>query len=300
MTRSLKRRLAHVAARRFAQRSAPVFLDRAVVSFSFDDFPKSAATTGARILEDRGLRGTFYATASNMGRVVNGVRQYDAEDLARLSERGHEIGCHSATHPWLARESEDRILTEFEANRDHLALLGHTKPLRTHAYPYGDVSPRVKRHAGRWFAASRGIWPGLNEGHIDLALLRCVSLEPHILARRSARDWIELAVRRKAWLIFLTHDVTEDHSRYGTDPGALAGVVDHAMAAGAAVLPVAEALDLALARPREPQAETRLEGLAEGRGVAAGGLAAGGLGTGGLGAGALPTVGAVPGGMARA
>ena len=72
-------------------------------------------------------------------------------------------------------------------------------------------------------------------------------------------------------------------------------MVDHAIAAGAAVLPVAEALDLALARPREPQAETRLEGLADGRG-----LAAGGLGAGGLGAGALPTVGAVTGGMARA
>lgn len=240
-----RRRFDYFSARHFQRRTAKVSLDRAIVSFSFDDFPKSAATTGARVMDERGVRATFYATAGNMGRIVDGQRQYDAEDLVRLSETGHEIGCHTATHPHLADAPRSRIRDEYAANRDLLRALGHGKALRTHAYPYGDVSPDLKREAGHWFAASRGIRPGLNVGTIDLALLDCVSMEPHILAARSARAWIDLAVRRNAWLIFLTHDVAADHTRFGTDPDTLAGIVDHALAAGAEILPVADALDRA-------------------------------------------------------
>lgn len=245
---SLKQRLDYVAARHLARRPAKIRLDRAIISFSFDDFPKSAATTGARIMDDRGVRATFYASAGNMGRTVDGLRQYDAEDLIRLSDAGHEIGCHTATHARLTKASPARIRGEYASNRDLLRALGVSQTLRTHAYPYGDVSPDLKREAARWFGASRGIWPGLNVGTIDLAALRCVSLEPHILAERSAHEWIDLAVRRNAWLIFLTHDVAKDHSPFGVDPAALARIVDHALTAGANVLPVADALDRAASK----------------------------------------------------
>ena len=38
-----------------------------MVSFTFDDIPKSAATTGAGILEDHGARGTFYVSGGLVG-----------------------------------------------------------------------------------------------------------------------------------------------------------------------------------------------------------------------------------------
>jgi peptidoglycan/xylan/chitin deacetylase (PgdA/CDA1 family) len=41
---------------------------RAIVSFTFDDFPSSAVSNGARLLEDHGARGTFYLTGSYCGR----------------------------------------------------------------------------------------------------------------------------------------------------------------------------------------------------------------------------------------
>src|ERR1700722_7595377 len=37
-----------------------------MVSFTFDDIPKSAATTGAGILEDHGGRGTFYVSGGRV------------------------------------------------------------------------------------------------------------------------------------------------------------------------------------------------------------------------------------------
>ncbi len=39
-----------------------------IVSFTFDDFPRSAYTVGGAILEEFGARGTYYATAGLMNR----------------------------------------------------------------------------------------------------------------------------------------------------------------------------------------------------------------------------------------
>ena len=38
-----------------------------MVSFTFDDLPKSAVTTGAEMLEAHGARGTFYVSGSLVG-----------------------------------------------------------------------------------------------------------------------------------------------------------------------------------------------------------------------------------------
>ena len=68
---------------------------RAIVSFTFDDFPQSAVSNGARLLEEHGARGTFYLTGSHCGRVLDEAPQYGAKDLAALVQAGHEIGCHT-------------------------------------------------------------------------------------------------------------------------------------------------------------------------------------------------------------
>ena len=41
--------------------------DNPMVSFTLDDLPKSAVTTGAGILEAHGARGTFYVSGGEVG-----------------------------------------------------------------------------------------------------------------------------------------------------------------------------------------------------------------------------------------
>ena len=83
-----------------------------------------------------------------------------------------------------------------------------------------------------------------NVGTIDRALLRCVCLEPHVLAARPAQDWIAEAMETRAWLIFLTHEVEPDHGPFGISPKALEEIADSATRSGARILPIGEALDL--------------------------------------------------------
>ena len=58
----LRRRTVRLASRRPAR--AP---RRPMLSFAFDDVPASAAETGAKLLEQRGLRGSYYVAAALAG-----------------------------------------------------------------------------------------------------------------------------------------------------------------------------------------------------------------------------------------
>jgi peptidoglycan/xylan/chitin deacetylase (PgdA/CDA1 family) len=55
-----------------------------------------------------------------------------------------------------------------------------------------------------------------------------------------ARAWIDRAAARRAWLIVYTHDVVESPSPFGCTPGALARLIDHALATKAEIVTVAE------------------------------------------------------------
>src|SRR4051794_7530409 len=73
--------------------------ETAMVSFTFDDIPKSAATTGAGILEDHGVRGTFYVSGGLVGATSSPHwTAADVPDIVALHRRGHEIGCHTFSH----------------------------------------------------------------------------------------------------------------------------------------------------------------------------------------------------------
>src|ERR1700760_1259381 len=80
----------HVPVERFRLRNATP-----MVSFTFDDIPKSAATTGAKILEDHNARGTFYVSGSLVGAIEADWAAVDAPDIVALHRNGHEIGCHT-------------------------------------------------------------------------------------------------------------------------------------------------------------------------------------------------------------
>src|SRR5580704_13419128 len=91
--RVLRRAARHSRSKPFAMRnSAPL------VSFTFDDVPASAYTSGAAILEQHGMRGTFYIAAGTLGDMDSDWRVIDREQVRALHARGHEIGCHTFSH----------------------------------------------------------------------------------------------------------------------------------------------------------------------------------------------------------
>jgi peptidoglycan/xylan/chitin deacetylase (PgdA/CDA1 family) len=220
-----------------------------IVSFTFDDAPPSAATTGAAILEEFGLRGTFYLSGGwldHCGDVQSTMTSAQARDLAR---RGHEIACHSYTHLDLSHRDWAAIEEDLDLNRRALSALAGATP-RHFAYPFGHANCTAKRRLQSRFLTCRGITPGVNAGRIDLGLLKAVDVSG--ASRNDARiaDWIAANIKRSGWLIFFTHDVQDAPTPYGARPDEFRGIVKAALASGATCLTVGAATARLLDEPK--------------------------------------------------
>lgn len=239
----LSHRLAHTVARRLCFRAALVALDRPIVSFTFDDFPASAHELGAPLLEARGCRGTFYAATGLLGQKQPLWTVAGPDAVAALHAAGHEIGLHGHSHRPAQLMPGRMFAADLAANRAALRRLAPGLAGETFAYPFGITGLAQKRALAGLVRATRSVQPGLNAGRIDLDFIRAYELGERGIARAALDGLFEAAAARRAWLVFLTHDIAERPSRFGTTPSLLAAAIDGALARGMAVLPVREALD---------------------------------------------------------
>jgi peptidoglycan/xylan/chitin deacetylase (PgdA/CDA1 family) len=221
--------------------------DAPMVSFTFDDLPKSAATTGADLLEAHGARGTFYVSG---GLVDIGTEDWaagDANDVLSLRRRGHEIGCHTFSHQRVCDLDEASLADEIARNRDYFQALDPSLEIDTFAYPFGYGSLARKSQLKDRFVTCRSIVPGVNAGSVDLQFLRAMPL----IDGRIDRDGIERAFddaqTNNGWLIFYGHDVTERPSPYGCSPALLSHALETTARRKMQALTMAEAMRCARA-----------------------------------------------------
>jgi peptidoglycan/xylan/chitin deacetylase (PgdA/CDA1 family) len=213
-----------------------------MVSFTFDDVPKSAAKVGAAILEAHNVHGTFYVIGSQVGTSSPLWDMVDGEDVVALHRRGHEIACHTFSHKRACDLDAGTLNAEIERNQDFLRTLDPSIKIENFAYPFGYGSFVRKRQLKTVFKSCRSIVPGVNSGTVDLQFLRAMPL----IDRRIDRDGIERAFdeaqTNNGWLIFYTHDVADEPSPYGCSPALLHQALEAASRRKIPVLNMAEAL----------------------------------------------------------
>jgi peptidoglycan/xylan/chitin deacetylase (PgdA/CDA1 family) len=237
-------------------RPAKVKWPGGVVSFTFDDFPRSAWTEGGAILERLGAHGTYYAALGLAGGEDHLGPMFGLDDLRAAQARGHEIACHTFSHRDCRRASAAEIAAEVETNAAALAQALNGAAACDFAYPFGAVSQAAKSALARRFASCRGCGPGVNHGTVDLADLFGNSLYGATFDRARLLGLIDRAREIGGWTIFYTHDVRDAPSAYGCTPAQFAEIAGYA-AGKAAVLPVRDVLarlGIAGAQPASPQA----------------------------------------------
>jgi peptidoglycan/xylan/chitin deacetylase (PgdA/CDA1 family) len=225
----------------FYERPVPLGRCGPVVSFTFDDFPRTALSVGGSILEKYGSRGTFYVTLGLMDKSNELGELFHANDLRSLLERGHDLGTHTFHHSSCHSLSMSAFVQDVKHGKKAIADLLSHEPTNF-AYPYGDVSLRVKKNLGPILESCRGIIPGFNGPEVDLNLLRANKVYGDIDQLSAAEALIEENVKRKTWLIFYTHDVRVHPSEYGCTPALFEAVVSRAACSGSQLLTVDETL----------------------------------------------------------
>jgi peptidoglycan/xylan/chitin deacetylase (PgdA/CDA1 family) len=180
------------------------------------------------------------------GRIIDGVAFYDESDLAAVAAAGHEIGCHGFAHQPAPALSDAELVVDATHNREFLRPFLNGIAPQSYAYPFGRVSPRTKRFFASRFQTARGVHCGINIGRVDLAQLNVVSLEARCWNEKIIEANIQRVLHSHGWLILYTHDVSDTPSRYGSTPQMLDWALSRVAAARIEVLPMREALPVAL------------------------------------------------------
>jgi len=242
----LKTKLTSLLARTLVTRSARLAGHKPVASITFDDFPKNAWTLGGAVLARHGVRGTYYAAGGFCGRTIEGAEYYDESDLRALASAGHEIGCHGFGHQPSPALTDEDLAADATRNREFLRPFLNGDVPQSYAFPFGRVSPRTKRFYSARFKSARGTHRGVNIGRVDLSQLNVVSLESRCWNEKTIEADIQRVMHCNGWLIFYTHDVSDAPSRYGSTPAMLNWALGRVAAARIEMLPMREALPVAL------------------------------------------------------
>src|SRR5262249_40257532 len=140
----------------FGRRPSKISAPSPLVSFTFDDFPRSALSVAGAVLESFGYAGTYYVSLGLMGKMAPTGEICRLEDVEGVVERGHELGCHTFDHcdAWETKPNDfERSVLR---NREMLNRIIPGALFRTFAYPISSPRPENKLRAARHFVCCRG------------------------------------------------------------------------------------------------------------------------------------------------
>lgn len=210
-----------------------------IVTFTFDDFPRSALTVGGCILESFDVRATYYVAMGLMDAETSQGRQFCREDLHSLVERGHEAAIHGFSHLSARNTPAEKFAADVSRCGALLQECLPGKASSNFAYPYGHATLSSKRKLGPGLCSSRGTIPGLNGPEMDLNLLRANFLYGDANQLERVQRLIDENAMQRSWLILYSHDVADSPSPHGCTPALLRETVRFALKQGARVLTVA-------------------------------------------------------------
>jgi peptidoglycan/xylan/chitin deacetylase (PgdA/CDA1 family) len=221
-----------------------------MVSFCFDDFPRSAYISGGSILKSYRAVGTYYVSMGLAGTVNHQGEHFLADDVRNLLAEGHELGSHTYSHVSCRSSSWEEFFKDARKGEDAVREYRGEPGSGNFAYPKGEITFAAKGRMGSVMKSCRSVQPGIMAQFADLNMLRANSLYSRSFDRASLESLVAQTLKLGGWLIFYTHDVRENPSAYGCTPQELEFVVQLvARQKVIQMLSVSQALEAAARQP---------------------------------------------------
>ncbi len=211
------------------------------ISFTFDDFPRSAFLNASEILDKYKIRATYYVSMGFIGKQNRFWEYFTEEDLVNIITQEHEIGSHTFDHVDAWYGSSYFFEESIRKNQNAIQKLYPNYKFKTLSYCIRSPHPMNKKVAEKYFLCCRGGGNKINKYRIDLNLLSSFFID---IYHRDDHCYyfnlIDQNVIKNGWLIFSTHDVTQTPSPYGCTPKSFEMIVKYAKESGARIMPVIE------------------------------------------------------------
>lgn len=221
---------------------------RGAVVFTFDDGP-SNHVLAAKILADRGARGTFYVMSDCPRSEISTPECLSPKQVKALSAAGHDIESHTVLHRDLTLLSPTALRSELTNAQTALQRLTG-KPVVHLAYPYGAHNAVVRTQADVTYATGRIYLT--NPAPEDLpALLAQSGADPMLIpgigvtmatSLARAKAYVDHAASSNVTIVLAFHDIVSPPADpYSWSPSDLAALADHAKARGVPIRTMAQA-----------------------------------------------------------
>ena len=232
----ITRRLVNAQARRMVRFN----LERPIISFTFDDCPKSAYDNGISKLETLGWKSTIYIASGLFGITNHLGLHMNAAEVLTAQEAGHEIGGHTYSHCDISAMDLDAAIADINQNRQAFRKVG-LPPCPTFAYPYGQTTIATKKNLSRQYKGMRGIRSGAMRGTVDLNQINSSPLFTGQPVEKLLEQINSLPLN--SWTTIFTHDIRENPSKWGCTPSEIDAVIAAVKDSGAEVLTVSGAIE---------------------------------------------------------
>jgi peptidoglycan/xylan/chitin deacetylase (PgdA/CDA1 family) len=237
-------RLRKKIADQFKPASAMIGPDYKIVSFTFDDVPKSAFETSVPLFKKHHICGTFYLSLSFMEGLNGNENLFSSADLLECHASGNELASHTYHHFHLFDNSNRNFINhDLRENQREIENLNIGITLENFSYPFGEQTLSAKKVLSRFYRTCRGTDHGVNVGKVDLHNLKAVQLYEQKNKLAVIDEILEDFTDSGGWLIFYTHDVQKDYSPFGCSPEYLSSVVQQCIQQGYKIVSVKQALE---------------------------------------------------------
>lgn len=226
--------------------SDPSQFAEGMVTISFDDAWRSQYTNALPILNNAGLKGTFYILTQP---VQGGWADYmTPAQVQTIANAGHEMGGHTVTHSDLTTLSNSKINTEIQNSKTYIENLTG-KTVHSLAYPYGSYNTKVvNRTKSAGYTNARTADPttalGFNTKQTPIYELNSFSPTTGVSVA-TMKAAIDKAKAEKKWFIFSIHEVEDGNSdEYATTVARFQEIVDYVKTSGIKTVTVEEGVAL--------------------------------------------------------
>jgi peptidoglycan/xylan/chitin deacetylase (PgdA/CDA1 family) len=194
-----------------------------MVTLTFDDGWTSQYNNALPVLQENGLKGSFYIITQPMkdadAAVANGeINDYmTTVQVKALQTAGNEVSAHTVNHCNLVTllcpdaeipNSKDPLNRQQEIVQSKNALLAAgITPVNTFVYPYGEYNNRVitiLKNQG--FIGARSVDDGFNTKTTDKYALKSFNIDRNTTVAQ-VKTAIDTAIANKYWLILTFHQV---------------------------------------------------------------------------------------------